>query len=155
MGLPFGRVGDKAHGEELSEGASEDVPDVSTCGIEHQVGESVHIPRDARCQHVWHRTSGGREHPYPKRCQMSARVASNIRLERASISQEVINEFFDELVAEVGDIHPEKMFNLDETNFTDHRGMKNRLVRCGACHDVLDTVMPPSGLHLQLFEQYS
>ena len=83
---------------------------------------------------------------------MSARVASNIRWERASISQEVVNKFFDELVAEVGDIHPEKMFNFDETNFTDDRGMKNRLVRCGTCHDVLDTVMPPSGLYLQLLE---
>ena len=59
---------------------------------------------------------------FVKRCQMSARVASNIRRARASISQEVVNELFDELVAGVGDITPEKMFNFDETNFTDDPG---------------------------------
>ena len=39
------------------------------------------------------------------------------------ISQEIVNEFFDELVAGVGDIPPERIFNFDETNFTDDPGM--------------------------------
>ena len=61
VGLLIGRVGGKAHGKELSEGASEEMPDVSTCGIEHHVGESVHIPRGRQqilrrvgCWGWWH-----------------------------------------------------------------------------------------------------
>ena len=69
---------------------------------------------------------------FATRCQMSARAASNIRRARAMISQEVVNEFFDEFVAGVGDIPPEKVFNFDETNFTDDPGMKKCFVRRGA-----------------------
>ena len=35
---------------------------------------------------------------------------------------------FDELVAAVGDTPPEKIFNFDETNFTDDPGMKKCVV---------------------------
>ena len=59
-----------------------------------------------------------------KRCQMSARVASNIRRARAMIFQQIVNEFFDEVVAGVGDIPPEKIFNFEVTNVTDDPGMK-------------------------------
>ena len=38
---------------------------------------------------------------FAKRCQMSERVASNIRRAREMISQEIMNEFFDELIAMV------------------------------------------------------
>ena len=40
--------------------------------------------------------------------------------------------FFDEFVAGVGDIPPEKVFNFDETNFTDDPGMKKCFVLRGA-----------------------
>ena len=71
---------------------------------------------------------------FAKRCQMSASVASNIRRARAMISQDIVNEFFDELVAAVGDTPPEKIFNFDETNFTDDPGMKKCVVRLVARH---------------------
>ena len=48
------------------------------------------------------------------------------------ISQEVVNEFFDELVAGVGDITTEKMFNYYEANITANPGMKKCFVRRGA-----------------------
>ena len=39
--------------------------------------------------------------------------------------------FFDELVAGIGDITPEKIFSFDEINFTDDPGMK----KCFVCGD--------------------
>ena len=48
------------------------------------------------------------------------------------ISQDIVNEFFDEFVAGVGDIPPEKIFNFDKTNLTDDPGMKKCFVRRGA-----------------------
>ena len=56
--------------------------------------------------------------------------ASNIKRARASLSEAMVNEFFDELTAGgVADVPPTNNFNFDETNFSDDPGAKKCFVR--------------------------
>ena len=106
-------AGDKTHGEELSRHQGNFLDTI--LGLPNNLLGDRWVKR------------------FAKRCQMSERVASNIRQARASISQEISNEFFDEFVGGFGNIPPsEKMFNFDKTNFTDDPGMKKCFVGRGA-----------------------
>ena len=67
---------------------------------------------------------------FAERCNLSARVASNIKRARASVSETMVNQFFDELTAGgVADVPPANIFNFDETNFSDDPGAKKCFVR--------------------------
>ena len=66
-----------------------------------------------------------------RRNNLSGRFASYIKRARASMTPEVIGDFFDELekfFAE-NEIYPQNIFNFDETNVTDDPGKKWVLVR--------------------------
>ena len=67
---------------------------------------------------------------FATRNQLSARVTSDIKRARVSVSEATINDFFDELRAGgVEDTPPSHVFNFDETNFTDDPGAKKCFVR--------------------------
>ena len=69
---------------------------------------------------------------FVKRCAMSARVATNIKRARAAITEESLNGFFDEFEGGgAADVPPDRMFNFDETNFTDDPGTEKCFVRRG------------------------
>ena len=55
---------------------------------------------------------------FKKRNKFSHRLASNIKIARASVDAESVNLFFDKLEASgIGEIKPENLFNYDGTNF--------------------------------------
>ena len=65
---------------------------------------------------------------------MSKWAASNIKRARASVDEEVTNQFFDNVATTLdglGDIPPENIFNFDETNHSDDPGAKDVFVRRG------------------------
>jgi len=69
-----------------------------------------------------------------RRNRMSKRAASNIRRSRASIDEENVNEFFDNLervYEKYGPLPPEHIYNYDETNQQDDPGNKRVFVRRG------------------------
>ena len=69
-----------------------------------------------------------------KRNNVSGRFASNIKRARASVDEEVVNEFFDHLERmydEMGDLPAGNVFNYDETNLCDDPGKKWVMVRRG------------------------
>lgn len=61
--------------------------------------------------------------------QLSFRVCNNIKRSRAAISATVLSEYFEELSTSLRDVHPENIFNYDETNFTDDPGSKKVLCK--------------------------
>ena len=69
---------------------------------------------------------------FKKRNKLSQRLASNIKIARASVDAESVNLFFDKLEASgIGEIKPENLFNYDETNFVNDTGKSWVVVRRG------------------------
>lgn len=55
----------------------------------------------------------------------------NIKISRAAISPEVINEYFDNLEVELKDVPAGNIVNYDETNLSDDPGRKKVITRRG------------------------
>lgn len=68
---------------------------------------------------------------FTKRNKLILRKAQNMKTSRASVSPEVINEFYDNLETTIKDIPPENIVNYDETNLSDDPGIKKVLCRKG------------------------
>ncbi|XP_030754175.1 jerky protein homolog-like [Sitophilus oryzae] len=62
---------------------------------------------------------------------VAQRVSANINKERASISRDTINKYFDNLKETVKDIPPQNIFNYDETNVNDEPGKGKGIYRRG------------------------
>ena len=71
---------------------------------------------------------------FMKRHNLTKRVADNVKSQRAAVNADVINEYFENLEAELADIPPENIYNYDETNITDDPGSKTVIVRRGHGH---------------------
>lgn len=52
----------------------------------------------------------------------------------ASVNQETINSYFDELTVTLNRVEPNMIVNYDETNITDDPRRKKVVVRRGSCH---------------------
>lgn len=66
---------------------------------------------------------------------ISQRWCQNVKRNRAArISQEMINEYFDELGESIKDVEPRAIVNNDESNLTDDPGSKKILCRRGTKH---------------------
>jgi len=63
--------------------------------------------------------------------QLTVRLASNIKRKRAEVSPMVINEYFDNLSAELHGVDPCGIWNYDETNLTDEPGQKKVIMKRG------------------------
>ena len=56
---------------------------------------------------------------FVKRCNLTKRIANNVKAARAEVKHEVINNYFDNLEEWIKDIPAENIFNYDETKITD------------------------------------
>ena len=72
---------------------------------------------------------------FTKKNNFSQRFAGNVKINRAEVSPEVINTYFDHLDEALkdhqGTIFPANIYNYNETNITDNPGAKKVLVRRG------------------------
>ena len=59
------------------------------------------------------------------------RFSANIKKKRAAISEDTINEFFDNLTSELKDLDPSNIWTYDETSLTDDPGKKKIVCRRG------------------------
>lgn len=64
--------------------------------------------------------------------KISSRLSQNIKISRAAVSPEIINEYFEELEKSLEEIPPSNIINYDETNLTDDPGRKRVLVKRSA-----------------------
>lgn len=62
---------------------------------------------------------------------LSNRLASNISTDRAKVTPEVIDSFFEHYVNTVKDVMPDCLINYDETNLTDDPGNKKYIYKRG------------------------
>lgn len=63
--------------------------------------------------------------------QLSVRFASNIKRVRASIDQDILNEYMDNLSETIEGVPPENIYNYDETAMSDDPGRKKIICRRG------------------------
>uniref|UniRef100_A0A1B6GCB9 DDE-1 domain-containing protein n=1 Tax=Cuerna arida TaxID=1464854 RepID=A0A1B6GCB9_9HEMI len=63
--------------------------------------------------------------------ELSHRLCQNIKRSRAEISEEVINDYFDNLQTELKDVPASNIVNYDETNLADDPGRKKVITRRG------------------------
>ena len=54
-----------------------------------------------------------------KRHNLRKRVADKVKISRAIINKDTIDEFFNNISEELEGVPPERLFNIDETHFTD------------------------------------
>lgn len=64
--------------------------------------------------------------------ELSKRFANNIKRVRAQVSEQVIEEFIDNLTPILESIPPENIYNYDESNLTDDPGKKTVICKRGA-----------------------
>lgn len=63
--------------------------------------------------------------------EISERFCQNIKRSRASVSRNVITEYFEHLENELKDVPPQNIINYDETNLRDDPGKRKVIVRRG------------------------
>lgn len=68
------------------------------------------------------------------RKELSARISNNIKRARASVSTDMINQYFDNLEVTLSGVQPNSIINYDETNLTDDPGSKKIICRRGQKH---------------------
>ena len=66
-----------------------------------------------------------------KRHNLRKRVADKVKISRAIINKDTIDEFFNNISEELEGVPPERLFNIDETHFTDDPGQKSVIVKKG------------------------
>jgi len=64
--------------------------------------------------------------------ELTVCLASNIKRKRAEVSPTVINEYFDNLTAELNGVDAAGIWNYDETNLSDEPGQKKVLMKRGS-----------------------
>ena len=67
---------------------------------------------------------------FMKRHNLTKRVADNLKAARAEVNRQIINDFFDR-AGKWLNLPPERIYNHDETNFTDDPGSKTVICRRG------------------------
>lgn len=65
---------------------------------------------------------------------LSTRLSENIKRNRAAVTKEVVDKYFDNLQATLKDIPETHILNYDETNMSDDPGQEKVLVRRGSKH---------------------
>ena len=60
---------------------------------------------------------------------LTQRITQNIKISRAEVNEDVINNFFDNLEESLEGIPASNIWNYDETNFTDEPGRKRAVVK--------------------------
>lgn len=65
------------------------------------------------------------------KASLTQRLGANIKRARASVSPEVISQYFDNLKISIDNVPPSNLFNYDETNMADDPGKKKWLYRRG------------------------
>ena len=68
---------------------------------------------------------------FMKRNNLTKRVADNVEISSPIVNSDIINNYFDNLKEEIGDIPPQCLLNYDETNITDDPGVKHVIVSRG------------------------
>ncbi|XP_031359072.1 uncharacterized protein LOC116182671 [Photinus pyralis] len=68
---------------------------------------------------------------FMSRHNLSQRLATNISRSRASVSREVVTDFFNNVQEKLESTPPNQIFNFDETNVTDDPGAKKVVVLRG------------------------
>ena len=68
---------------------------------------------------------------FMRQYNLTQRLAENVTSSRAEVSCDTINAYFDNLEGSVHGIHPNDMYNYDETNITDNPGSKKVIVPRG------------------------
>lgn len=63
--------------------------------------------------------------------ELSERFANNIKRSRAEISEQVLDNFYDELRQAIADLPPKAIFNYDESNLADDPGKKKFIFKRG------------------------
>jgi len=63
--------------------------------------------------------------------ELTVRLASNIKRKRAEVCDTVINEYFDNLSAELHGVDPASIWNYDETSLSDESGQKKVIMKRG------------------------
>ncbi|KAJ4437711.1 hypothetical protein ANN_17856 [Periplaneta americana] len=64
--------------------------------------------------------------------ELSIRVSGNIKRNRAIVSDEILNKYFDNMESELKDVPPTHIWNFDETNLSDDPG-KMRVITKRGC----------------------
>lgn len=64
--------------------------------------------------------------------QLTVRFAANIKRVRASINEQIVSEYIDNIDKLLKDVPPENIYNFDETNMTDDPGRKKVICRRGS-----------------------
>ena len=67
---------------------------------------------------------------FKTRHNLTTRLSSNIKPNRAELSKDTINHYFDELSKVVG-VDGKSIYNHDDMNVVDYPGVKKCIVRCG------------------------
>lgn len=62
---------------------------------------------------------------------LTSRVSQNVKTDRARVTKDKLNEFYENLKVTLEGVPPENIINYDETNLTDDPGKKKILVRRG------------------------
>ena len=70
-------------------------------------------------------------HSFIKWNNLTKRIADNVRVARAKVSEEIISAYFDNLEQSLNEIPVKNIFNYNETNVTDDPGSKTVVVRRG------------------------
>ena len=68
---------------------------------------------------------------FMKRHKLTQRLADNVRNNRAEISPQTVNKYFDELSISMEGVAPENVYNYDKTNITDNPNSKKVIVSRG------------------------
>lgn len=63
--------------------------------------------------------------------ELSEKLRQNMKRNRAAVSPEVLNEYFQRLEEELKDVPPQNIVNYDETNLRDDPGKKKVIVKRG------------------------
>lgn len=76
-----------------------------------------------------------------KKPQLSERFGENIKRARASVTQDIVNDYFDNLMKSLENVSPSSIVNYDETNFTDDPKKQKIIAKRGSKHpeNVLDS----------------
>ena len=91
-----------------------------------QQGRTVQRFKDNFPGNDWYRTFMERHKDYIKE-----RVGQNIKRKRAEVSHAILDEYFDNLLAEIEGLPPTNIINFDETNVQDDPGKRKLVFKHG------------------------
>ena len=66
-----------------------------------------------------------------RKSEIAERMCQNIKRNRAAVSPDIIEKYFENLTKTIKDVPPSNILNFDETNLTDDPGRKKVIMKRG------------------------